>query len=104
MTDNGFRHDLTPEQKRMTDKQLVATLPDGTGLSLLHYSPYWNVVMRSVGGKIEYIVTDSSTGPDRKPVRVYGPVTNRKDAEAWAKSTASAWHMVAVQRPEWPWE
>lgn len=55
------------------------------GVSIAHYLPYWDVVVRrNEAGKLEYIVTDSST---LKPHRVYGPTT-QADADQWAMTTA----------------
>lgn len=103
MTDQGYRHRLTSDQKQMTDRQLAATLPEGTGVSVAKYGSYWDVVLRVKDGKTEYIVTDSSTGDGRKPVRVHGPVS-KEEAQTWAKTTAQLFYATHRQQPEWPWE
>lgn len=97
MTDaSEYRHKLTDAQKAMSEAQLARTLPEGTGIAVHHFPPFWDVVARAKGGRLdrlEFIVTDSST--DRKPVRVHGP-TSREEAMRWAKSTADIWRMTHV--------
>lgn len=99
-TAHEYRRDLTDVQHRMTDRALAATLPDGTGVSVLRYPPFWDVVVRS---DAQYVVTDSSR-PGEKPLQVYGPVRSRADAVGWARTTAELWRATHVMAPEWPWE
>lgn len=94
-----FRHDLTTEQRRMTDKQLAATLADGTGVSVAKFG-YWDVVLRSDG---QYIVTDDSR-QGQKPLKVHGPVKTRQEAVDWARLTANLWTGIRVHTPSTPWE
>lgn len=90
----------------MTDRQLAqlaaATLPEGTGVSVYH-ELLWDVVLRmGSDGTPEYIVTQLRR--DEKPLRVYGPVQERSDAEGWAKLTATIFRAEKIQMPQWPWE
>jgi hypothetical protein len=104
MTADEYRHDLTSEQKRMTDAELAKTLPSGTGVSLLRYRPFWDVVLISENGRPSYIVTDSSRS-GQKPLKVHGPIRSRSDAVSWARVTAEIWRSTHVlSGPEWPWE
>lgn len=96
----GYRREITAEQKRLTDRQLAATLPEGTGVSVAKFAPYWDVVLRSDG---QYIITDSSR-PGKKPLKVHGPLRSRTDAIGWAKLTAELWRSIHIHHPEWPWE
>jgi hypothetical protein len=100
MTAHEYRHELTEVQRRMSDRQLAATLPDGTGVSIVRYQPYWDVVLRSDG---QYIITDSSR-PGQKPLKVHGPLRSRSDAVQWARETAELWRSLHIHQPEWPWE
>lgn len=87
MSAREYRHRLTAEQRRMTDRELVATLPPGQSLAVREYGPYWVVAMRQgEQGQPEYIVLDTSR-PGLKPVRVHGPTT-KTEALSWAHLTA----------------
>lgn len=95
----GPRRELSPEQARMKTKDLAATLPPGTGVSIAQYQPFWDVVARNNDGTIEYIVTDSSR-PGQKPLVVHGPVRTPEPAKAWAMNTANWWRSTHLMTPE----
>lgn len=93
-----YRHLLTPQQQRMSDKALAATLPPGQALSVLRIA-CWDVCLRSDG---TWIVTDSSGGV-AKPVKVYEAKT-KAQAVAWARLNATMLDALVHQKPTWPWE
>lgn len=99
MTDEGYRHTLSPEQRQMSDRALAATLREGEALSVLKRGP-WDVCMDR---HRNWFVTDSSTGPDHKPSVVYR-ASSRKDAEHWVDFSAGVYFALKHQQPEWPWE
>jgi hypothetical protein len=98
-----YRHQLDEAQRRLSDAQLVATLPEGVGVSVFRMF-CWDVVRRrsSTRQRDEYIVTDSSGAG--KPQRVFGPVDKRSEAEGWVRVSAEIYRMTKCQQPTWPWE
>lgn len=98
--DQPWRHELSAEQQQMTDRRLATSLPAGTGVSVLHVSPFWDVVRTR---EDKFIVTDGSAS--RKPVKVFGPAA-RETCEMWARATAEIWRAthVTYAADAWPWE
>jgi hypothetical protein len=99
-----YRHELTKDHRRMTDFQIATSLPEGSGLSVAQFHPYWDLVLICIDGRPNYIVTDSSYRPNGKPLKVYGPVATRADAITWTRNTAKFWRETHLMIPEWPWE
>lgn len=99
MSGEPYRHKVPKEQEKLSDLELARQAPSGTGVSIMRFRPYWDVVARiGANGKLEYIVTDCSVR-DRKPQKVHGPV-GRDAAVTWAKREATMWRALHVHHPD----